>query len=142
MFEQRLLESIRKNAHRHCAYVNSIIYSYKDFEKYVARIQNVIVNSCNSGVCIGVEMHNDIYTYASIIAVLLSGCAYVVINPNIPFERNHHIIEKSGIVLLLSSSLHHHATKFSSILDVRFIDIKTACKTDNVYTLVVSQRLV
>src|SRR6187200_3263827 len=45
----------------------------------------------------------DVWTYASIVAVLATGRAYVPLNPNAPSERNVSCIVQSGTRLLLCS---------------------------------------
>ena len=53
--------------------------------------------------CIGIVEKDDIETYASLIAVLLSGNTYVILNPHNPEDRNYTIIESTDIQLILQS---------------------------------------
>lgn len=52
---------------------------------------------------IGIVAENRMETYASILAVLLSGKTYVMFHPDYPKERNCRIARQSGIGLLLYS---------------------------------------
>ena len=52
---------------------------------------------------IGITAENRMETYASILAVLLSGKTYVMLHPDYPAERNCRIARQSGIGLLLYS---------------------------------------
>ena len=52
---------------------------------------------------IGITAENRVETYASILAVLLSGKTYVMLHPDYPAERNSRIVRQSGMSLLLYS---------------------------------------
>lgn len=50
-------------------------------------------------------MHNDIETYAFIVASLLSDYGYLVLNPKTPSARNHDMIEQAGVRLVFTSCI-------------------------------------
>lgn len=104
MFEQQLYNSLIDNFNSNCVYINTEAYTYKQLAGFVAHAQKSLGEHCKPGDYVGIVMHNDMSTYASIIGVLLAGYAYVVINPNLPFERNRHILDNTDVAIVLSST--------------------------------------
>jgi amino acid adenylation domain-containing protein len=52
---------------------------------------------------IAIHATQDVWTYASILAVLADGRAYVPLNPHAPMERNRSCVDQAGIRTLLCS---------------------------------------
>ena len=84
--------------------IGSTTYSYGDLAERVASIQGLIAkhHEPGSGV-IAVVDNADFDTYASVLATLMSGCAYLPINPKAPAERNLSILQQTDVALLLTS---------------------------------------
>ena len=74
-------------------------YSYQDLFGLAGSICETLSNIKED--IIGITAENRMETYASILAVLLSGKTYVMLHPDYPTERNHQIAKQSGIGLLL-----------------------------------------
>ena len=65
---------------------------------------------------IGVLTGDDVRTYASILAILANGSAYVPINNKYPADRNANIVEQAGLRLVLASREHAELEKPGSEL--------------------------
>jgi amino acid adenylation domain-containing protein len=101
----RIIESFWKNSNRNAFCIQGEYYTYADLEKRVSAIISLIdLNKYSRGSeCIGILEQNDIQTYASLLAVLISGNTYVVLNPHNPISRNQTIIRSTKLRLILSS---------------------------------------
>jgi D-alanine--poly(phosphoribitol) ligase subunit 1 len=71
----------------------------------------------------------DVWTYASIIAVLSTGRAYVPLNPNAPAERNVSCIVQSGTRLLLCSRATAAVSRLESDVEAGIRVIETGVET-------------
>ena len=102
---KNLQHSIHHYSDRNAFYINGIFYRYIDFAKSISAIRLAIEQSTSeSEKIIGIITNDDLETYASIIALWLSGKAYVPINPDNPIDRNNNIIQQAGIHTILDSS--------------------------------------
>ena len=83
---------------------------------------------------IGIYCQNDIYTYASIIAVNMYGAAYVPLNDAHPVVRNKSAIAQCRIEVVLSSSVFNEDIKSLKerveVVDVFFAEEPTIKKFD------------
>ena len=73
-------------------------YTYSEVRQI---IQSVIYSIPFQNKRIGIVGENDIHTYASILAVLISGNTYVILHPSYPDERNRKIIASADIDIVL-----------------------------------------
>ncbi|MBK6640427.1 MAG: AMP-binding protein [Bacteroidetes bacterium] len=93
--------------------IDNTFYTYRDLAERIKGIQNQILEAGpvpNSN--IGVMTFNDIETYASILAILFSGHAFVPINPEHPADRNEAILEQAEISIICSGgTIHQDFTK-------------------------------
>lgn len=104
MDKSNILRSIRESMCKYSEKESFIIsgdsYSYSDLSNQVAKISCVLKGNKQ---CVGIIENDDIYTYASILAVLFSGNTYVILNPHNPNSRNKKIVESTSINTILSS---------------------------------------
>lgn len=79
-------------------------YTYGQLRKMTGSIQAALLK-CSPGnhANIGIVTYNDLETYASVLAVLYAGHAFVPVNPLHPDERNSSILDQSKISIVLSS---------------------------------------
>lgn len=84
---------------------------------------------------IGVVAENKIETYASILAVLFSGKAYVILHPDFPAERNKRIASQAGVRKILSRGEKNFELEVSSEADDSTKDIPSESITDTFLTL-------
>lgn len=105
--------------------IDNTFYTYRDLAERIKGIQNQILEADpvpNSN--IGVMTFNDIETYASILAILFTGHAFVPINPDHPADRNEAILEQAEISIICSGgTIHEDFTK--KISGVKLINTKS-----------------
>lgn len=82
--------------------LNDVRYSYPELRLEVQRYYNWMMER-SQGEIIGLVMHNDLATYAFLIACVLSPCGYVVLNPTQPVDRNRLIAVDAGISTFVGS---------------------------------------
>ena len=122
---KNLQHSIHHYSDRNAFYINGIFYRYIDFAKSISAIRLAIEQSTSeSEKIIGIITNDDLETYASIIALWLSGKAYVPINPDNPIDRNNNIIQQAGIHTILDSSA------IPYIVDFHLIETSRLPETD------------
>lgn len=87
-----ILHSLEEFASRDAFLISGIRYSYQQFGEAInARREDF--KTVKDSIC-ALEIHDDLNTYASIVALWLEGKAYVPINPNHPEDRNRSIIDQ------------------------------------------------
>ncbi|GAA4274191.1 AMP-binding protein [Aquimarina gracilis] len=98
-------KSIESNLDRSSFYIAGVDYSYHKLAEIISGIRESIQKSVsNDEINIGLVCNDDIYTYASIIALWMEGKAYVPLNPEFPISRNNTIIKQANIGTVLDSS--------------------------------------
>ena len=103
--------NVEKFPDNHAIHVAGRHYSYKEFSNIISGIQKLINDSgFEREKLIGVLTIDDIYTYASMMAIMFNGCAYIPINNKNPLQRNSDIIEDTDLKLILAS-IEHDAIK-------------------------------
>tara|TARA_R110002012_G_scaffold283304_2_gene473588 strand:+ start:35639 stop:37129 length:1491 start_codon:yes stop_codon:yes gene_type:complete len=104
-FLARMHESLQNHFDKNAFYIDEKFYSYADFAIEISKIRQAIALSVHdSEKIVGLIANDDLYTYASIIALWLEAKAYVPINPSHPIERNEEIIEATEIKYILDSA--------------------------------------
>lgn len=87
-----ILRSIDVFASKDAFCISGTRYSYRQFGEAIEVKRNEYKERKES-IC-ALEIHDDLDTYASIVALWLEGKAYVPINPNHPEDRNRRIIDQ------------------------------------------------
>jgi len=82
--------------------INDKAYSYAELGVLTRQYYHYLLQHTEIKL-IGISMHNDIYTYAFMTAVVLSNCGYVILNLNNPPERNNVIAQEAGLKHIVSS---------------------------------------
>lgn len=98
-----IMHAANQHANRPAMVIEEETYTYKDLIGQAKSISHTLCNLKES--VIGITAENRIETYASILAVLLTGKTYVMLHPDIPIERNRQIALQAGLELLLYSNL-------------------------------------
>lgn len=99
----QIVNSVHNYPDRYAFSIGNKRTTYAEFGKTVASIQHLLNSLDDLSHHIGVVMQDDVYTYASLVAIWLQGKAYVPINPLLPSDRNSSIIQQSEITILLNS---------------------------------------
>lgn len=82
-------------------------YSYREFGSIISAIQKLIKNhGFENEQLIGVLTIDDIYTYASMMAIMFNGGAYIPINNKNPQHRNSDIVQDTDLKIILTSIEH------------------------------------
>lgn len=76
-------------------------YSYHLFGERISSIRNVVAGWPDK--IVGLVIHDDLETYASIFALWMEGKAYVPLHPNQPLERNLNIVSQLICTHILDS---------------------------------------
>lgn len=99
IFEKLVLNPIQnsiKTFADKCAFcINGKLYSYQELGNVIERQRERYKRSKNN--LFPIEIHDDIKTYASIIALWMEKKGYVPINPNHPQDRNNDILKQVEI---------------------------------------------
>jgi len=81
--------------------IGSQMFTYASLGEAISSIRCEIHNMVEP--IVGLAIHDDLLTYASILALWMEGKAYVPLHPNQPIERNLEIIKQVGINSVLDS---------------------------------------
>ena len=99
-----IVQASNRHAMRPALVVDDRTYTYQELFGLAGSICETLKN-LNEDI-IGIAAENRMETYASILAVLLSGKTYVMLHPDYPAERNCRIARQSGLGLLLYCGEH------------------------------------
>lgn len=107
-FEQQILcplsDHLINGGAREAFLIAGTTYSYAQLKDCVMKIRGAVSQSGSDEKVWALAVHDDLETYASIIALWMEGRAYVPLHPNQPLERNLNIIEQVGTRHLLDSA--------------------------------------
>lgn len=99
-FESNILNpirySLREYAERPAFYINGIYYTYNQLAERISAIRSVIRKAEKEEKIYGVALHDDLNTYASILALWMEGKAYVPLHPSWPEDRLESIKQQVG----------------------------------------------
>lgn len=99
-------------------------YSFREFGRFISSVRMAIDALGADEKVFALAIHDDIYTYASIIALWMEGKAYVPLHPNQPMDRNVSILEQVGTGFVLDSN---NESEFSN-------SYRTICTSKQVYS--------
>ncbi|MBT3208197.1 MAG: amino acid adenylation domain-containing protein [Bacteroidetes bacterium] len=101
----RFRVSLEQFPDRTAIFINNESYTYLELSLIVSSIKDKILLEAKPNKLIGLVTGDDnIYTYASILAILSSGAGYVPINLKNPTNRNLNILNQAEISTVLISS--------------------------------------
>ena len=80
-----IIEAFEKYAGHQAFVINNITYTYRQLSETVYKISTLINNREDK--IIGIIAEDRLETYASILAVLISGKTYVILHPDTGIER-------------------------------------------------------
>ncbi len=109
--------SIEKNYNNNAFCFSNTYYTYRDFAQAISAIRIKIQEQIKKDeINVGLITNDDIYTYASIIALWMEGKAYVPLHPKFPKDRNTTVIKQADIINILDSSDDQVFSKYHTIL--------------------------
>lgn len=99
--------NVEKYPDNNAIHVDGKYYSYKEFADLIAGVQKLIKDcGFQNEKLIGVLTIDDVYTYASMMAIMFNGSAYIPINNKNPQQRNSDIIQDTDLKIILASIEH------------------------------------
>ncbi len=99
-----ILGVITKLKDRNAFCIEDRFYTYMQLGECTSAIQDIVANNTESGQRVGLVINNDLQTYASILALWLTGKSYVPLHPQWPLDRCLDIICQVGLDTILDSS--------------------------------------
>ena len=96
----RFIKNINDTPDAPAIYCNDKLYSYVEFGSIVTAIRKLLPISNQQ--LIGIVTGDNVYTYASILAILSTGAAYVPLNYKNPKDRNSSIVSEAGLTTILT----------------------------------------
>lgn len=100
---EKILKAFEKFGNSNSFCIDERYFSYNELRSKVVSIQEFLLNNCHDDERIGIVTNNDIETYASVLAILFSGKAFVPVNPENPPDRNDSVIEQADLKIILNS---------------------------------------
>ena len=85
-------------------YIGDTTYTYQQLAQRIAAVRQALRQYHTTDTIAALAIHDNIDTYASILALWMEGKAYVPLHPNQPLERNQGIIGQVGTQLILDSA--------------------------------------
>lgn len=99
-FEKDILanitNSIKKCSSNTAFFISGEYYTYQEFGQRISATRQYIKSVSDSSAIWGLALHDDLNTYASIIALWMEGKCYVPLHPNWPKDRIDEIINQTG----------------------------------------------
>jgi len=102
-FLKRILHHLETSPGRKAFYMAGTWYTYGELSGLIAEVQSLVTASGIEPSHVGVYLADDLHTYASILALWMSGKAFVPLNPIFPPARNRKIMEQLNLKMLLHS---------------------------------------
>lgn len=105
-FENSILANvctyIKSNASKPAFYISNEFYSYQQLGERISAIRGFIRNCRNEEQIWGLYLHDNLNTYASILALWMEGKSYVPLHPSWPKDRIDDIIKQVGCSNILN----------------------------------------
>lgn len=103
-FLETLLNNFSKFYDRTAFFIQGENYSYRDLKERIIKVQAQIeMEIPASEKYLGLAVHDDIETYATILALWFLGKAFVPLNSKNPLDRNTNIIQQLELNFILDS---------------------------------------
>lgn len=119
-----IVDSIVQKADSNAFLIAEERYSFREFGQIVSSVRMAIHQLDVNEKVFALAIHDDIYTYASIVALWMEGKAYVPLHPNQPIDRSVLILNQVGTDYVLDSN---YESAFSN-------SHRTVCTSRLVYT--------
>lgn len=108
--------SLSRHHDRAAFFINGMTYTYSQFtERIDAQRAWLRAHLSAEEKLVGLLGHDELDTYASIMALWAEGKAYLPLAPHAPPDRNDGIITKAGVRVLLSAREHEHPGAFTLV---------------------------
>ncbi|KFH43976.1 Hydroxamate-type ferrichrome siderophore peptide synthetase-like protein [Hapsidospora chrysogenum ATCC 11550] len=109
--------------------ISNKIISYEELNILSNRIAHFMLSGgMGTRQVIGIIMEKSITLYASILAIVKAGCAYLPVLPSTPTDRVRNIFDQAKVRHCLVDGT--SSTTFKSVRDVRFVNVEGAPLSD------------
>ena len=102
---QELINSIRECYDNVALHIAGTDYTYQQLGQRISSIRSAIQQLPVDEKIVGLALHDDVDTYASVFALWMEGKAYVPLHPLHPAERNEEIARQVAMKTVLDSEL-------------------------------------
>jgi D-alanine--poly(phosphoribitol) ligase subunit 1 len=103
-FLEKILENFERFRERNAFYIKERFFTYGELNDVCLMIVDLITkNISGKQNTVGVITYDDLETYASVLALWITGNIFVPVNPRNPYARNADIIKQAGINTVLAS---------------------------------------
>lgn len=93
-----------RHSSRRAFMIHEVEYTYREFQAAISKIRGLIRHEINSDEkLVALLVHDDLETYASILALWFEGKGYLPLKPDTPTARNHYILNEAGVCTMLNS---------------------------------------
>lgn len=104
MFIDKLAYTINNHTDRPAFCIAEKFHTYKELGMFVAKIRFLIRTQVGEKEkVVGIVIHDDLATYATILALWMEGKGYLPIKPDAPVSRNREILRQAGVSALFGS---------------------------------------
>jgi len=114
-FLNRIIQVFTDYSQRKAFCIQGRFYTYTDLAGKITLIKKELDRHGDDEQRIGIIINDSIETYASVLAILLSGKTYIPISPDYPAERILQIIDQAGIKIVLSQQPFNIGTDIKNI---------------------------
>ncbi|WP_449399784.1 AMP-binding protein [Chryseobacterium wanjuense] len=121
-FIENLYQSFLQHQKNICLSIEDKNYTYEDVLNTAGQIRHQLQSVSSQN--IGLYLTDDIYMYASILAIWFEGKTYVPIHPDFPLTKNLNVIRQADIDTILSS------VETKENFEIHVIDTQKTFETD------------
>lgn len=135
IFSEQVLIPIRYSfetfADRNAFCIAGEFYTYRELACRVSAIRNQLQGYSGKAQIFPLAIHDDIDTYASIIALWMEGKSYVPLHPNQPLDRNLNIIGQVSARCVMDSSSDSMFADWAEKSEDNIIIVSSKAKYEN-----------
>ena len=142
---QAMVDSIRSFENATALHIKGVDYTYGYLGERISSIRKLVRQIPADDKIIGLALHDDVDTYASIFALWMEGRAYVPLHPLHPVERNNDIVKQVSMQWIMDSEIEpkHSACQVISTAGIHDVedfldDWAVSAETDLAYLIFTS----
>lgn len=98
----RLIDDLHRHGPRNAFYIGGVFHTYAQLSEAVDQVRAHIRQAPPEPI-IGLMAHDDLLTYAAILALWAEGRAYLPLSPGSPTARNEEVLAQAGVRTVLTA---------------------------------------
>lgn len=127
----RIINSCNRFKDKTAFVINGTDFTYSQFAQKISDIRGAIESSnLGNQKLVGVVAENDFDTYASLLAIMFSGCGYVPLVSHNPLDRNESVAELAELKLVLTPHKDEQIQKLCDNKNLKLVETKNLPKRD------------